>query len=364
MSLAHLAPHNAYGRASSPSHPHLRRTSSTEIYPAQQQAAYGAYLSHQSPHQNYQNYQQYQQPLPHAQQQHLHGPLQPHNHRSSTASTGTVRSTASSTQLGRSRSNNTNSIPGPSSTNYVAALRRQKATVWCDKSQLEDPLLVASQKAAKARRAKDVVGPSSSASKGGLGSSSSSSTSLRGRASGHHKLGKSHCHTTVGIGANSLVNQPPPRLSATEANDDSSDEDELYMGHRQRSGSGSGRSSLNSNHRSYPNGCRNSSIGGIQRTTSTGSGSSTYSPNMSVTELNEIQQPRLGKPSRIPYYVPYIMEETTRHATISGGYSETPIDKGGVRRSGSALRRSGSVDEGDVRTMTMSGLRLVVANPD
>jgi len=87
---------------------------------------------------------------------------------------------------------------------------------------------------------------------------------------------------------------------------------------------------------------------------------------MSVTELNEIHQPRSGKPSRTSHYVPYIMEETTPHATISGGYSETPspIDKGGVRRSGSALRRSGSVDEGDVRTMTMSGLRLVVANPD
>jgi hypothetical protein len=29
-----------------------------------------------------------------------------------------------------------------------------------------------------------------------------------------------------------------------------------------------------------------------------------------------------------------------------------------------ALKRSGSVDEREARTMTMSGLRLVVANPD
>ncbi|KAI5844195.1 hypothetical protein BZA05DRAFT_177923 [Tricharina praecox] len=367
MNLTYLAPQNAYRTDnSSQSHSHhLRRTSSSGIYSAQQQASHEAYHPHQQqPQQNYQ---------PYPPQQNLYTPMPIHKHRSSTASTGTVRSSASSTQLGRSCSNNTtNSIPGPSSNNYVAALRRQKATVWCDKSQQEDPRLVASQKAAKARAAKDVVGPSSSASKGGLGSSSSSSTSLRGRASAHHKLGKTNSHTVVGIGANSLVNQPPPRLSATEANDDSGEEDELYMGQHRRSGSGSGRSSLNSNHRTYANDRRNSSIGGIHRTTSTGSGSSTYSPNLSSTELNEpSSQPRAGKTNRTPpHFVPYIVEESNPRVTISGGgYYETsfpasPVDRNVVRRSGSQLRRSGSVDEGEVRTMTMSGLRLVVANPD
>ncbi|KAA8912416.1 hypothetical protein FN846DRAFT_773240 [Sphaerosporella brunnea] len=340
---SHLTPQNPYGppsASSTYSNTRLRPLSLGQFPPS---AGYNAYYGVQTTHPQQQYYPEVMR----------------------TSSTSTGRSNDGSMQLGRSASTNTSSSVGSPASNYVAALRRQKATVWCEKSQPEDPRLLAAQRAAKLKATQEVFGPSSSGSKGGnhgLRSTSSSTTSLRG-VGRNHKLGKS---STVGIGTSSLVNQLPPRLSATEANDDSSDGEELYMsGTHRRSGSHSGRSSLNSNHRTYIGGQRTSSIsgasGGMQRTTSRGSSGSNYSPDMSTTELAD---PR-GK-SRVPVSG-HILEETSPDVRIANSYFEAVPKKPAVevQRSGSTLRRMGSVDEREVaRTMTMSGLRLVVANPD
>ncbi|KAI5780762.1 hypothetical protein EDC01DRAFT_253034 [Geopyxis carbonaria] len=261
--------------------------------------------------------------------------------------------------------NTTTSTIAPVTTAYVATLRRQRATVWCDRSQPEDSRLLAAQKAARTKAAMEVIGSSSSAalkvSAHGLGSGSSSTTSVRG-AKGN-KLGRgSTSFTTMGIGTGSLVGGPPARLSATEATGDSSDdEDTMYMaGTHKRSGSG--RSSLNPNHRkpncgptNFGNEQRNLSYGALQQQTSRES-SSSYSPTMSTTELADHGKARISS----NVVGPHISEERTPDARHSQDYFEIlqpPMDK-------ASLKRRGSVDEGQARTMTMSGLRLVVANPD
>ncbi|KAF8250590.1 hypothetical protein K440DRAFT_126433 [Wilcoxina mikolae CBS 423.85] len=326
----HLTPRDPYGPPSASSSHSRRRTSSSGVFPAPNyDLYYGANVSHNS----------------YAQQSYY--PMATQKQRTNSSSTNTGGSISSLTNLRRSGSTNTTASCGPPATSYVAALRRQKATVWCEKSQPEDAQLIEAQRLAKNKAAQEVVrSPSSKGLTGGshgLGSgSSSTSSSLRGVGRSHHKLGKGHTNTAT-IGAGSLITVLEPRLSATEANGDSSDEDGIYMGTHRRSDSG--RSSLNSNHRKtmYPSGHRNSSASDIQRKTS-GRSSSNHSPSISTTELSDPQQqqPR-GKSKTLR-----VLEETS---------PDLRMDK-------AALKRSGSVDEREARTMTMSGLRLVVANPD
>ena len=80
------------------------------------------------------------------------------NATNSTSTTGTgghaVRtSSIGSEHLRRSGSSRSSHSPG----GYVALMRKQKATVWCDRSQHEDPRIMAQQKAAKLRAAQEVV---------------------------------------------------------------------------------------------------------------------------------------------------------------------------------------------------------------
>jgi hypothetical protein len=322
----HLTPRGPYTPPSASSSHSRQRTSSSGVFPAPNyDLYYGANVSHNS----------------YSQQSYYPMATQKQRTNSSSTNTGSM---SSSTHLRRSGSTNTTASCAPPASSYVAALRRQKATVWCEKSQPEDAELIEAQRVAKDKAAMEVV--RSSSSKGlnhGLGSgSSSTSSSLRGVGRSHHKLGKGHS-SSAGIGTGSLITVLEPRLSATEANGDSSDEDGIYMGTHRRSDSG--RSSLNSNHRKtmYPSGHHNSSASDIQRKTS-GRSTSSHSPNISTIELSDPpqQQPRgKSKTLRIP-------EETS---------PDQRMDK-------AALKRSGSVDEREARTMTMSGLRLVVANPD
>lgn len=311
-------------------------------------------------------------------------PKMPTKRRTNSQSTKRSNSNAS-THIRRSGSTNTNASASILTTSYVATLRRQKATVWCERSQPEDTRLLAAQKAAKIKAAMEVIGSSTNGGhKGGnhgLGSGSSSSASLRavGRAA-QHKLGRgTNASSSAGIGANSVVNGPPQRLSATEATGDSTDEeDNLYMGESVgglRRRSGSGRSSLNSNHRKAnrssaicsttgPSPDLLSGAGDLQRRTS----SSSQSPSRSSAELGESQQlpplPRFKNTLSPPQLVnPHIFEEGTPGSReASRDYFESMQSPKTANLE--ALRRSGSVDERQVRTMTMSGLRLVVANPD
>lgn len=136
-----------------------------------------------------------------------------------------------------------------------------------------------------------------------------------------------------------------------------------------RARSGSGRSSLNSNHRSsrvygaraaaHGDAPRKDSLGDMARKDSHGS-SARSSPNPSAVELAEPR--RAGAPGFILEEAPAESrpryDEPARTRVVSSYLQPSPpMDR-------AALKRSGSVDEREARTMTMSGLRLVVANPD
>lgn len=298
---------------------------------------------------------------------------------------GKMDSTAPIT-LRRSGSTHTaSSIATTSSNAYVTYLRRQKATVWCDKSQYEDPRLLAAQRAAKLRAAMEVVGSSTSAFLSasyhghGLGSGTGSvASSLHAGRGG--KLGKSSNHVTSsvkkawvgtpaspGIVGGSLPRGVPDRLSATEVLGDE-DEDEMFVtgpGINRRSGSG--KSSLNSNHRKTN---RASSIrsdtnrassmygmgsgGGLQHRNSNGS-TSNYSGTSSIAEFTrdgKVRTKRSGSTS------PPDRVEHRNH------YDNAQYSAGAPKRD-NTLKRKGSLNEEEVvRTMTMSNVRLFVANPD
>lgn len=285
--------------------------------------------------------------------------------------------------LRRSGSTHTaSSIATTSSNAYVTYLRRQKATVWCDKSQYEDPRLLAAQRMAKLRAAIEVVGSSTSAflnagySQHGLGSGNgSAASSLNAGRSG--KLGRSSNHVTLtvkkawggntgpGIVNGSLPSGVPDRLSATEVLGDE-DEDETFMiGPGINKRSGSGKSSLNSNHRktnrtlsmrSDTN--RTSSMygggTGVQHRNSSGS-TPNYSPTSSIAEFTQdgkMKSKHSGSTS------PPERAENRNHY-------DNHYHSSGMPRRDNTLKRRGSLNEEEVvRTMTMSNVRLFVANPD
>lgn len=280
--------------------------------------------------------------------------------------------------LRRSGSTHTaSSIATTSSNAYVTYLRRQKATVWCDKSQYEDPRLLAAQRAAKLRAAIEVVGSSTSAflSSGhhghGLGSGTgSAASSLNGGRSG--KLGRSSNHVTssvkkawVGTTSPGIAGLPrgvpdrlPDRLSATEVLGDEDEDETFITGPGMTRRSGSGKSSLNSNHRKTN---RSSSIrsdtnrasstygtgsGGLQHRNSNGS-TSNYSATSSIAD-GRMKTKRSGSAS-----------PPDRNHHDNSHYSV------GTPRRDNTLKRKGSLNEEEVsRTMTMSNVRLFVANPD
>jgi len=68
--------------------------------------------------------------------------------RTPTSSTSSTTGTPGRTNSGAlRRSSSTRSGNSPSS--YVALMRKQKATVWCDRAQYDDPRVVAQQRQAK-----------------------------------------------------------------------------------------------------------------------------------------------------------------------------------------------------------------------
>ncbi|PWW78551.1 hypothetical protein C7212DRAFT_311940 [Tuber magnatum] len=270
----------------------------------------------------------------------------------------------------------TNSASTSAQSAYVATLRRQKATVWCDRSQHEDPRLLAAQQAAKLRAAREVVGSSSSAflragyNHHGIGSATgSAASSISGGRTG--KLGKTWVSSaSPGIGGGSLPSGVPARLSATEVLGDD-DEDDLYPGGAGiRKRSGSGKSSLNSNHRRTNRSSsmmsdtnRNFSIyggatGGLQHRNSRGSTPS-YSSRSSIAEEGTPGTTMKAKPrsEKLP-------GSPSESAPPRAYYTPTP-QSSAIPRRDNTLRRKGSLDEQEVvRTMTLSGNRLFVANPD
>jgi hypothetical protein len=259
---------------------------------------------------------------------------------------------------------------------YVALLRRQKATVWCDRAQYEDPRLLAQQRAAKMRATLEVIGGqrNSSGSLVANGGRTSTGISATGKVAAkirHHGkpplIGYAPGQNHVGVGG------VPMRLSATEVEGESS-EDEDHAGmtklHHRRTGS-SGRSSTASGRR----GITYRSSGGLAGAPAPG---------------------RRWSPGDTPERTGSMVEEKHEHivvvtddaasgkarSTHSGSSAERADNVGELGsaprlasnslmnssltreksvKSVEELKRRGSVDE---RTMTLTTGRLYIANPD
>lgn len=268
-------------------------------------------------------------------------------------------------------------------TGYVALMRKQKATVWCDRAQFEDPRLLAAQRQAKARATMEVIGKGIHTASGRV--STSGSASLAGSNRVAAKIRHGGKAVLVGYSPGDLVGGVggvPMRLSASEVEGGDSDDDgDSTMYHRR---TGSGRSSVGSGRKglTYSRQSGASSTGGRWSSGNSPPGERRDSfPD--VDEAGETPVPAGHSRQAKDYF----MTEGTTDGTQSAGsgssgeradavaelntadaarLASNSLLKSTVTREKSTknpdeLRRRGSVDE---RTMTMSAGRLYIANPD
>lgn len=259
-------------------------------------------------------------------------------------------------------------------------MRKQKATVWCDRAQYEDPRIQAQQKAARLRAAREVSSTNQIEGRSSTGSMGSVSAGVRSKIR-HHGVPKASGYNY----ANPAGGGVPMRLSASEVGDDGyevSDNPDSPRNpgqhyHHQRSNSG-GRSSGGGNNKWLAaTGVHQRSSGGRYSPGSLRTSGGLSSSNVDIPELEE---------------TPVEGDYTPKSAADGGDYFEPRSGGGGQSSSdGSSelessfgqvgqmtgpkvtrdlvgraedLRRRGSVDE---RSNTMGGLgggRLFVANPD
>ena len=276
-----------------------------------------------------------------------------HSRQSSTSKTMSMHrqgTTASSTSVPR-RSTSGRSVSTNSPTSYVALMRRQKATVWCDRSQSTDPRLAAAQKAARHRAALEVSGVTSAGRTNTLNSGGGVVGKIR-----HGGVPMAKGYVPVNLNGASV----PMRLSANEMigdEDEGLSQGENSMVHGR---SGSGRSSTNSaKYRSgYPR-----TDGGRFSTTSTPP--SEGSPGQSIPEQPETRHSTINKKD---YFISDEDRISLGENEDSFGELKDMLGPSSVQQATTQakkaedLRRRGSVDE---RAMSMgTGVRLFVANPD
>ncbi len=275
----------------------------------------------------------------------------------------------------RSTSSRSGGTPNsPRAGGYVALLRKQKATVWCDRAQYEDPRLQAQQRAAKVRANREVVGAGSGLGIGpvGPGRTSTGLSSTGGKVAAkirHH--GKP---TVIGYSPGSNFNGVggvPLRLSATEVEGEESEDDDAAIQrlHHRRTGS-SGRNSISSGRRAPPY----RSSGGVGAASSQPGGATKWSPSGTPERTGSLVDDkqggqdsgstkarsfasgssgeRLDNVPELTVNAPHLANNSQKLATVTREKSVKSADE---------LRRRGSVDE---RTMTLSTGRLYIANPD
>ncbi|OBT68756.1 hypothetical protein VE03_02201 [Pseudogymnoascus sp. 23342-1-I1] len=339
--------------------------------------------SNLSPYPSKPSYSQQQQ-----QPQHPQHPQQQSQQQSRrTPSTHTFSSFTPSTGAGGSPTINVARTPSSSSNRpfpqqqnqgYVALLRKQKATVWCDRAQHLDPRHLAAQRAAKARAHLEVAGAPDSGR-----SLTTTSTAQSGLASGGSRVAaKIRHHGKAGLVGYAPagdfgvgVGGVPMRLSATEVEGEDSDGDDVPAGsvHNHRR-TGSGRSSLGSSRRGT--GLRQSGSGSGARW-SGGPPSASATPRDSQGEFDVVVVPpggaagghkagSMASGSSAERNDAVAELDAARVASNSllrqvGGAGGGKVTREKSVRNPEELRRRGSVDE---RTMTMSAQRLFVANPD
>lgn len=276
---------------------------------------------------------------------------------------------------------------GPPPTSYVALLRKQKATVWCDRSQSEDPRIRIQQRMAKERAEREVTAGPIGASRLTPGTGTAGSGSFTGgvaRKIRHHG-GKPVQYT----GGNLAGAGVPLRLSATEVDDEPEDarnsvgnedmsewEKDPAWGYAGNGRPGyhhhrtpSGRSSLGSQRRTNSGfqQQRFSTAGSTPTSGHSRSPSETHLPNLS----EETPVPSATQRQASSYFVAPVEEgentPSSEEENAFGGVSELPRKNkmaaplGKKKETAEDLIRRGSVDE---RTMTMGRQRLFVANPD
>ena len=293
-----------------------------------------------------------------------------HSRRSaSTATASTMSSqggpqrTPSNVSITLRRNTSVRSAQSVAPTSYVALMRKQKATVWCDRAQHEDPRLAAQAKQAKMRATLEVVGgnqPRSSTS----GSAGGSSLGMRSKiTSRHHGAAKA-----VGYSANLLgTSGVPMRLSASEVGDEDKSDEDAHSGQGFRGQrTGSERSSLRNSGRLSALKERQPGRFSTGSTPPSGPGSS---PN-EVTQ--ETDTPVAGTfQQQKDTAEDYFQHPPGNGGSGSSGESESRFGNVGDMKAPKAanegkgtddLSRRGSVDE---RSATMRGVgRLFVANPD
>lgn len=358
-------------------------------------------LTQQQQYPQPQQYPQQQQQYPHQQQQYSQQQQHPISARRtlSNATTSTTSSNQGSTFLASnpsfsssirrstsSRSNNTQS-------SYVALLRKQKATVWCDRSQHEDPRALAQLKAAKQRAQRELAGGPRNGGRTTTTTSGGLTVGVRNKIR-HHGAVKASAYSAANLSGAGV----PVRLSATEVDDedDSSEgeREEMINNYARNSQSqlpphhesnGSGRSSMGSNTRlgslNQNNGRTSSSIGPEQYSIDSTNSHTTTDGDSYEQETPMPNRPGGAETNGGPR--DYFAHSKRPHGALPGSddshgsndsigderefghvaalpQRQQPIHETPAKTA-EELRRRGSVDD---RTMTMSAGRLFIANPD
>ncbi|KAI1415339.1 hypothetical protein F5Y13DRAFT_8109 [Hypoxylon sp. FL1857] len=302
--------------------------------------------------------------------QHLQQPQPSMGHTRRSPSVNTFSTTSSNNPPAAYRTSptaevrrSTSSRSGGAPTSYVALLRKQKATVWCDRAQTEDPRLQAQQRAAKQRANQEVIGGAmQSRTSTGLGSTGGK---VAAKIRHHGKPG------VVGYAPDSNymgVTGVPMRLSATEVEGEEDGDDDLSMRrlHHRRTGS-SGRSSTASSRR-----------GLAYRTSGASQGSKKWSPgdtperagSMVIEDaeytpgddkiIGRPQSTRSGSSAEKADALPEL-GSVSAAKLASNSLMNAALTREKSVKNPEDLRRRGSVDE---RTMTLTAGRLYIANPD
>lgn len=249
-------------------------------------------------------------------------------------------STISSSDIHRSAS----SRSAAGALSYVALMRRQKGTVWCDRAQPEDPRLQAQKRAAKQRAYLELHGHSGR-----------SSTFVSGKIRHSGKTTSSYSPSTL-VGAT-----VPPRLSANEIGDDDGD-DHSSEGAPYHRRTGSARSSLGSMHR-YPSGYQRPQ--GKTPPNEQADIPEVVEHKTATTHHDNIPQDNINTTSSSSSQIDVPAEEyDNEHDFGNLGEMNAPaaanINMNKAKKADD-LRRRGSVDD---RTTSLTGVRLFVANPD
>lgn len=290
-----------------------------------------------------------------------------HNRRSPSVNTfSTVSSnppppafrTSPTSDLRRSTSSRSG---GGQPNSYVALLRKQKATVWCDRAQYEDPRMLAQQRAAKQRAHMEVSFGTSGGTRTSTGMSGPGKVAAKIR---HHGkpgvVGYTPDTNYIGVGG------VPVRLSATEVEAEDSDDDDMTTQrlHHRRTGS-SGRSSTASGRRGIQYRTSGSTVGKkwSPGDTPERSGSLTERAEYEIgddRELNRTQSTHSGSSGERADALPELNAPSAAKLA-SNSLLNAALTRDKSVKNPEELRRRGSVDE---RTATLTSGRLFIANPD